>query len=434
MKRHIQRLIEWRLKLSKLSQVKGFTLIELLVASIMAGIIVAVLLAFVVEILQSDRREQAKSDMQMELQAALDFIADDLKQAVYIYDADGIERDSSQNPPGIRDQLPGVTAERVPVLVFWKRHYYNPNDEVGVGPDGRGAEPKEQVRKIVLGVANTENTPNGPQNVNEPIGEPRYVYALVAYYLRSNRGGQGLVRANTMQIERIEIRDGIRSDCQNAEPATCPLTPAPIKRVNDINYWVVPDRNFRRFDLTGVGTLRDRMNRWRNAGLGYDLGGVNQPQVILDFVDDTIYTPAHDDSDPKNSLIHVPIRPNNDLGGNVNNFFSDNPDCADPVIGVGRNPPNGDTNGDNKIDIATQRIPGRFDTSTTLSRADNASSFFVCVNSMQNVARVYIRANALARLSRNYADRRFATGRTNESSFLTTSSIRAFARSSITLP
>jgi len=46
-------------------------------------------------IMDSERKEQAKKTSEQELQSALDYIAGDLEQAVYIYDDDGLIRNNS---------------------------------------------------------------------------------------------------------------------------------------------------------------------------------------------------------------------------------------------------------------------------------------------------------------------------------------------------
>jgi type II secretory pathway pseudopilin PulG len=61
---------------------KGMTLVELLVGSIMAFLIITPMLAFVVDMLNTDRREQVKSNTEQDIQAAVDFIAQDLSQAI----------------------------------------------------------------------------------------------------------------------------------------------------------------------------------------------------------------------------------------------------------------------------------------------------------------------------------------------------------------
>ena len=78
-------------RLSRLAQIsRGFTLVELLVSIVIASIVVGTLLSFMTNILTSERREQAKATTELEIQSAIDYIADDLQEAVYIYNADGI--------------------------------------------------------------------------------------------------------------------------------------------------------------------------------------------------------------------------------------------------------------------------------------------------------------------------------------------------------
>jgi prepilin-type N-terminal cleavage/methylation domain-containing protein len=79
--------------------VRGFTLIELLVAMLIATLIISTLLTFVISIVDIDRREQAKVESQGEVQAALDYIADDMQEAVYVYNADGMTGNEFTTPP-----------------------------------------------------------------------------------------------------------------------------------------------------------------------------------------------------------------------------------------------------------------------------------------------------------------------------------------------
>ena len=98
------------------SKNSGFTLIELMVAMILAVLVITPLLGFMINILDTDRKEQAKVNSEQEIKPALDYIAQDLKQAIYIYDAKGIK--------AIEDELPYANdAAKVPVLVFWKREF-----------------------------------------------------------------------------------------------------------------------------------------------------------------------------------------------------------------------------------------------------------------------------------------------------------------------
>jgi Tfp pilus assembly protein PilW len=62
---------------------KGFTMIELLIGAIMAFLIITPLMGFVVDLLNDDNRETAKTAGEQEIQAALDFIAEDVGQALH---------------------------------------------------------------------------------------------------------------------------------------------------------------------------------------------------------------------------------------------------------------------------------------------------------------------------------------------------------------
>jgi type II secretory pathway pseudopilin PulG len=192
---------------------KGMTLVELLVGSIMAFLIITPMLAFVVDMLNTDRREQVKSNTEQDLQAAVDFIAQDLSQAIYIYDNKDINLGTGATP-AIRDQLPNNgDLTRIPILVFWKR---------------------QQIKKslpIFPGAA-VPNTCD-PDTCNDT-----YVLSLVAYYQFKDNDVTWCQPSGVpcpTRIARYEIRDGVRdpstlayypdtevTDAQKQDPAFHP--------------------------------------------------------------------------------------------------------------------------------------------------------------------------------------------------------------------
>lgn len=102
----------------------GFTLLELLIVTIIAGGIVAGLTYIVVELLTADRRENALTETQQDMQRALDFMAAELREAVYVYSGECLS--SGGNPSlqcaGLVDYLPvGISTNSVPVVAFWKQ-------------------------------------------------------------------------------------------------------------------------------------------------------------------------------------------------------------------------------------------------------------------------------------------------------------------------
>ncbi len=98
----------------------GFTLVELLIALAMSSVMITVLLQFMFTMITTDSDEEIKINSEQEIQIALDYISRDLQQAIYIYDAAGIN--------AIKDQLryPDDTT-KTPILVFWKREILDNN-------------------------------------------------------------------------------------------------------------------------------------------------------------------------------------------------------------------------------------------------------------------------------------------------------------------
>ncbi len=457
----------WRKPAAAPKSTAGFTLIELLVALLIGSLIISSLLFVLVRFLDASRREEAKVKTQEELQAALNFIADDLQEAVYIYNADGIERDSTQTPPGIRDQLPHVTnsndlcpgptatpaARRcIPVLVFWKRKVY-PAEERLPQNDIPGA-PSTTDRRFG-GCTEFSSAPGACGN--PPRGTDKFTYSLVAYYI--SRGGNTLATPpRTARLLRWELKGGIPWSCAVDPSPTaftnpnCPIDTARRERVdrngNNVTtpalaspivgiygqkdsgiYAMRPDPGF--VSPTSViagtfGTLGQRLNQWRRFE-NYDttaaqVGPITPYQVLIDFLDDTPYDPVHDDGAPPtlnpisptvgDDVFETGIRPNVAApAGNLAGALQQNVDCSDPDRGVGRTDPN--------LEFP-QRVPSTFVSSSGLS------SFYVCVNSSRNAVRVYLRGNAWARVVGGERESRLP--RATQEDFFITQNVRAFGK------
>ncbi|MBD2517788.1 prepilin-type N-terminal cleavage/methylation domain-containing protein [Nostoc sp. FACHB-973] len=258
MKNVLRFLLTIELKHSKfVQQVNGFTLIELLVALLLAFLVLTPLLGFMVNILSTDQKEQAKANSEQEIQTAADYIANDLQQAVYIYDGTALATNSNTVPAssGIKDQIPpvkkagvcdssstGLTCE--PILVFWKRKFLQ---------DG-----------ITLSSSTTTDTK-----------DDTFVYSLVAYYLIKDNS---TTWSKAARIARFEISDGILASggvsCGSDYP-------------NDkyINASHCPDPGFQRFNLNlpGAAGIKNQMNSWKTVSSAY----TQQPLVLIDFIDQT---------------------------------------------------------------------------------------------------------------------------------------------------
>ncbi|MBH8574215.1 prepilin-type N-terminal cleavage/methylation domain-containing protein [Nostocaceae cyanobacterium CENA369] len=323
--RALKFLLNIQLKRSKgIQQVGGFTLIELLVAIVLAFLVIAPLLGFMINVMSTDRQEQAKANSEQEIQAALDYIARDLQQAIYIYDATGVD--------AIKAQLPDPSAtDRVPVLVFWKRELVNQAITV-TGSDKDDA----------------------------------YVYSLVAYYLIKDTN---TTWSNAARIARWQIKDGIAS---NSGVACTGYTGKYISGY-------CPSGGFALFNLDGVGTIEEKMNKWTRlsqyttknssgADVVNNVSYSDTPIVLVDFIDQTITGAPGATTCPT---------------------------------------------GSSKV------TPTSFNTINT----GQMTSFYACVDRINTTAQVFLRGNAIARLQKNNLDYT-----ASKSAYFPTASIRVQGR------
>ena len=244
----------------QVQQVGGFTLIELLVGMIMAFLIITPLLGFMINILDTDRKEQAKINSEQEIQTALDYISRDLQQAVYIYDANGLTKNSNTDPTlsGIKDQIPvGCDTTKKgnfcqPILVFWKREFL-----------------KDAITISSTAAYKTDDT---------------YVYSLVAYYLIKDDNSTW---SKASRIARFQVKDGVQAT-NGSTGDSCGVDYPNQKYIKkpDKTIWC-PDKGLKRFDLTTkAGSLQEKMNTWTKASADYD----QKPLVLVDFIDQTTTT------------------------------------------------------------------------------------------------------------------------------------------------
>lgn len=230
----LQLLLTYKFRTTQPAQKNGgFTLIELLVGIILAFLVIIPLLGFMVNLLQTDRQEQAKANSEQELQAAADYIARDVEQAVYIYDGYGLSK--------INNKLPQLGANSTPVLVFWKR----------------------QILREIL------DRPNSGK-------DDAFVYSLVIYYLTKSAGVTACVQDSwscTARLERIQLNDAVKEKDPN-NPSV----------VNTIK---AADPGFVLFNPQLAPTSEeDSMNAWPGATTtpSYSLQQT-PPQVLIDYID-----------------------------------------------------------------------------------------------------------------------------------------------------
>ena len=271
---------------SNLNKTNGFTLVELLVAMVLAALVVVPLLSFMTGIMDTDRKEQAKATSEQEIQAALKYIAQDLEQAVYIYDADGLMRDHSNTAAasGIRDQIPPIAPASncntatpcQPVLVFWKRQY----------------------NKSVVPL----NSSNNNCLINPSSCNDTFVYSLVGYYLIKKDNDTW---SNAARIGRFEIQDGVRAPHPNG---SLTLISPGAGTTNG------PSHGFNLFNLSLIGSsIKDKMNQWKKGVGNY----TSQTVVLLDYID---HSTVPNGVSPVNCPAEMQAVPDYN-NANINNIF-----------------------------------------------------------------------------------------------------------------
>ncbi|WP_335084910.1 hormogonium polysaccharide secretion pseudopilin HpsC [Nostoc sp.] len=255
-------LLSIQLKHSKfVQQVNGFTLIELLIGLLLAFLVITPLLGFMINILSTDQKEQAKANSEQEIQSAIDYIGRDLQQAVYIYDGTALTTNSNTTAAssGIQNQIPPVkkagfcdssstTVTCKPVLVFWKR-------------------------KFISSVITPSSTTTSKDDT--------FVYSLVAYYLiKDISTSTSTTWSKAARIARFEISDGVLA---TSGSPNCNTTDYPNDSYIDTSH--CPDPGFQRFNLNlpGAVGINQQMNSWKTASSVY----TQTPFVLVDFIDQT---------------------------------------------------------------------------------------------------------------------------------------------------
>jgi prepilin-type N-terminal cleavage/methylation domain-containing protein len=101
----------------RLNKNRGFSLVEQIVSLVIGSLIVAALLGMMTEFINSDKKEAAFLATEKDTQIALDYITEDLREAVFVYET---------IPTRLTDALPNFAAipelgsSVQPILAFWK--------------------------------------------------------------------------------------------------------------------------------------------------------------------------------------------------------------------------------------------------------------------------------------------------------------------------
>lgn len=302
---------------------KGMTLVELLVGAIMAFLIITPMLGFVVDMLNTDRREQVKSNTEQDLQAAVDFISEDLSQAIYIYDQAGITATTAAKLPP-----PPANTTGTPILVFWKR---------------------QQIKNAVPVSATLTPKPTNcnPAALPGKAGEcnDTYVLSLVAYYqIRDTTPNSTWCQPSggtcPTRIARYEMREPVRN----------PYTTDATKPYYDAA------------DLSDSQKGSDAFNKdfdFSKPTVNVTMGAkFPDPQILVNYID--------------HSSTNVPI-------------------------------PTG-TQCQSLLGVTPPSPPATFNANDLLITDGSTHSFYSCVDTSKNIARVTIRGNSLRRIQANDAE------------------------------
>lgn len=220
----------------------GFTLLELLIAAFISSLVVSGLLYVVTELLRIDNREIALEEVQRDTQRAMNYIADEIREAVYVY----TDPTTVTSPIGVGDALPGGS---IPIIAFWK-----------VSPIAQSDMPP--------GNCMTTFTDEVDQNNCRTLKVRRASYDLVVYSLLP---GPAEPWEGPARISRYELK-------QYSDSSTLTETPGYIDpSSNDSSFedWVKDTGETLPNSPAGSAVLVDYM-----AGVGTTGNAVNCPTFI----------------------------------------------------------------------------------------------------------------------------------------------------------
>jgi type II secretory pathway pseudopilin PulG len=254
---------------------QGMTLVELLVGAIMAFLIITPMLGFVVDMLNTDRREQVKSNTEQDIQAAVDFIAQDLSQAIYIYD-----NNTTTGIPAITKFLPPTGAEQIPILVFWKRQIIEKSLPVNTSLTPQPTDCKPEAE------------PGKEGDCNDT-----YVLSLVAYYQFKDQKntwcqpspGTPSPATCPTRIVRYQIQDGLEN--KSGDPAKPYTSLKPGQETSKAYNGTPIDDATPAFDLTNPE------KNVTNVGVSW-----GSEEVLVNYIDHTTPGPRLSGTECKTAL------------------------------------------------------------------------------------------------------------------------------------
>jgi hypothetical protein len=241
------------------------------------GLITVSLLALVVQLVDVNQRDASRSETQRDMQAAMNYITQELREAVFVYDGDCLQGTAAITAanfgtecPGVINHIPaGLTAasagsQPIPVLAFWRADPL-PQGLLAACATNSGSldEPDASFPAAVLGV---------------PCLSGRS-YTLVVYTLvvDSSTTDTWQGRARLVRYQLPQFASGATTALQTNQGYVDPLSS--------------PNSSFQQwpFQLATVNNVSSVTNAQSARPPGADLNAViatGSAQVLVDYVDD----------------------------------------------------------------------------------------------------------------------------------------------------
>ncbi len=159
----------------------GFTIAELVIGAAIGAFLITGMMYLVVEMTRVERTQTARGETEREMAQALDYIANELREAVLVYDRNCLRTNGSGN--GVT--CPGLTLPVNTVLAFWKRERVPDLNFLSKVPPTRGPEQTQ-----IDNYANN-GTCISNRDCNAVMNYVRTQYTLVVYVLCPNPGRPG---------------------------------------------------------------------------------------------------------------------------------------------------------------------------------------------------------------------------------------------------
>ncbi|WP_247219379.1 hypothetical protein [Synechococcus sp. C9] len=159
----------------------GFTIAELVIGAAIGAFLITGMMYLVVEMTRVERTQTARGETEREMAQALDYIANELREAVLVYDRNCLRTNGSGNGA----TCPGLTLPVNTVLAFWKREPVPDLNFLNLVPPTNGPE-QTQIDNYANNSACTSN-----RDCNAVMNYARTQYTLVIYVLCPNPGRPG---------------------------------------------------------------------------------------------------------------------------------------------------------------------------------------------------------------------------------------------------